>query len=191
VGNVNEAVGGFAPFGGVADFDFADALDDGLPEIAESDEGLVAHHALVDHFPDDGEFNESAGAAGARDVSRAAANELKEALLPSGDAGFLIHPAIRARAEKFSGDGERPPARFFRAARNRFHHTPIAAAANNEPLRSERSAKILRQGVMRVAFARARAAEDGDDLGVAFNMFRSGAHLRFFFTGAPRSSTMA
>ena len=107
VGNVNEALGGFAPLGGVADFDFADAFDDGLPEVAEGHEGLVAHHAFVDHFPNDREFDECPGAAGARDVAGADAHELEEALLPRGDAHFFIHPAIRARAEEFSGDRER------------------------------------------------------------------------------------
>src|SRR6266566_2575342 len=43
----------FAPRRGVAQLDFADALDDGLPEAAEHDEWARLHHAFVQHFPHD------------------------------------------------------------------------------------------------------------------------------------------
>ena len=69
IGKVDQALDGFAPRGFVAGFDFAHALDDGLPEVSDDGEGPGRHDALVEHFPDDGEFDESPRAAGAGDVA--------------------------------------------------------------------------------------------------------------------------
>src|SRR5215470_3954504 len=90
----------FAPFGGVAALDFADALDDGLPKVAEDGEGLWRHRALIEHFPHNGELDESARATGADDEAIGAVDEGEEATLPGGNAGFFVDPLVGMHAEK-------------------------------------------------------------------------------------------
>src|SRR5271169_6294799 len=161
---MHEGFAAFAPARGVAQLNFADALDDRLPEISKHDERPLAHRALVQHFPDDRELDESACAAGTGDVTAAAPDELEEAVLPRLYANFFVHPAVCARFEKPRRDGERFTTRLLRTARDGFHHTAISTTANRHSLSGEGGSQRVGLRVVRVAFTRTRAAKDGDDL---------------------------
>ena len=97
---VHQRIARLAPARRVAALDFAHAIQNRLPEIAEHDERALLHRFLVQHFPNDGEFHERARAALACDVAVAEAHEFKQALLPGRHARFFLHPAIRARRGK-------------------------------------------------------------------------------------------
>jgi len=171
-GEVDEAGVGFAPGRGVdfggrerGGFDFADAVEDGLPEVAEDDEWFCGHDALVEHFPDDGKLDQRAGAAFAGDVGVAAADEFKETVLPCLHTDFLAYPGIGATAEEGSGDSEDVAAGFAGTAGDRFHDAGVASGADAEAAGGEFAAKREGFGVVRVAFAGAGRAEDGDGFG--------------------------
>jgi len=171
-GEVDEAGVCFAPGRGVdfggrerGGFDFADAVEDGLPEVAEDDEGSCGHDALVEHLPDDGQLDERAGAAFAGDVGVAAADELEETVLPGFDADFFVHPGIGAAAEECSSDGEDFGAGLFSAARGSFHDAGVAAGADAEAAGGEFAAEREGFDVVGAAFAGTGGAEDGDSFG--------------------------
>src|SRR5262249_13887895 len=110
----------------------------------------------------------------ARDEAVAEANKFEQALLPRVHANFDVDPRIRfGCGEKFGGDAVGFSAAFFRAARQRSHHAAIASAADSESCAGERAAELTRIFVVRLAFARTRAAEDGDDF---FCNFWRGSH---------------
>src|SRR5580692_1604877 len=110
-------------------FDFAHALDDGLPEIAEGSERFHGHNRFVEHLPDDRQLDECAGAALARNKSIGEANEFEEAILPGGDADLDIDPGIRLRGEDIGGHSIGFSTGFLRASRNAGHHSAVAAGA--------------------------------------------------------------
>src|SRR5579863_2404289 len=86
------------------ELDFTDAVDDRLPEISEHCKGLWLDHGFIQHFPNDGEFDERAGAAFAGDEAVAEANQLEQAVLPGVDANFDVDPWVRFRcSEKIGG----------------------------------------------------------------------------------------
>ena len=82
-----------------------------------------------------------------------ALDQFEKPLLPRSSREPLCPPIVRARFEKFRGHRHCSPARFLRSARNRFHHSAISAAADDESLLGERRAERARLGVMRIACA--------------------------------------
>jgi hypothetical protein len=83
--------------------------------------------------------------------------------LPRVHAGFLLHPAIRARAEKAGCHGEHAAAGFPRAARDGFHYSAVAARADGKSGGCERATEFQGFHVIGMAFLRARTPEDCDD----------------------------
>src|ERR1700730_6085279 len=57
---MHELILRLAPSGCVSTFDFAHSLQNWLPEVAQHDERPLLHRFLVQHFPDHGEFDQSA-----------------------------------------------------------------------------------------------------------------------------------
>src|ERR1700730_12274919 len=155
-----------APRRSMIAFDFSHALDDRLPEISQHDEGLIAHGALVQHLPDNGEFRQSTGAAGARNVPPAALHQCKEPFLAGLHTDLFVDPPVRPRPEKSCCHRERSPSCFLCAARDGFHRARIAAAANNKSFRREGSPERLRLRITCVTLTRPRAPEDRNDLGL-------------------------
>ena len=92
---MDQAAVRFAPRSVVREFDFANALDDRLPEISEDGERLRLEHRFVQHFPNDGEFDERAGSAFARHEAVGEANQFEQAVLPGVDADFDVDPFVR------------------------------------------------------------------------------------------------
>src|SRR2546425_4856249 len=170
----------FAPRRGMAQLDFADALNDRPPEVAEHDEWARLHHAFVKLFPPHGQLDERPGPALAGDVAVAASHQFEEPRLPRVHANFLVDPTVRARLEKFRGDGERAPAGVLGAARGRLHYTAVAAGAHDEALRRERVAQLTRLGIAGVALFRTAAAKHSDDLALEHQRFLGGSYGRHY-----------
>ncbi len=82
----------FTPWPNLGKLDFAHSFDDGLPEITERGKRFDGDDRFVQHLPDDRQLHECAGAALARHKSVGEADQLKEAVLPGGDADFDIDP---------------------------------------------------------------------------------------------------
>jgi hypothetical protein len=82
--------------GRMPQLDFAHALDHRLPEISEHDQRLPAHRTLIQHFPDDGEFDQRSGPTRAGDISAPALNQFEQPGLPSFHADLFVHPPVRA-----------------------------------------------------------------------------------------------
>src|SRR5882724_1105916 len=147
----------------MAEFDFADAVEDRGPEIAENGEGLARQHGFVEHFPNDGELYERAGAAFTSYEPVGQADQLEETLLPSFHADFDVDPSIGLGFEEIRGDAVGFAAGFFGAARDRFHHAGVSAAAHRETTPRQRATEGECVGVVRIAFFWARTAKHGDD----------------------------
>jgi hypothetical protein len=160
---MHQRIARLAPSGRVPALDFAHAVQDRLPEIAQHDERALFHRFLVEHFPDDGEFHERASAAFASDVAVAEAHEFKQALLPGGYASFFFHPTICARAKKTGRYGEDASAGFARAARHGFHHAAVASGADCKSCRRERAPEFQGFHIVRMPILGTRTSEHGDD----------------------------
>ncbi len=125
-----------APARRVTHFHFAHALDDWLPEISQHDKGFSLHGTFVQHFPHNRQFHQRSRTTGARHIPAPAFDQLEQPLLPRPHANLFLHPPVRVRFEKFRRHRQRSPATFFRPARDRFHHSAVAAAADCQALRS-------------------------------------------------------
>ncbi len=101
--NMHQSTIRFAPRCWVAQLDFAHAVEDGLPEVAEYREGFGWRNFFVQHFPDHGQLHERAGSALARDEAIGEADQLKETLLPGANTYFHINPGIHFGGEKLRG----------------------------------------------------------------------------------------
>ena len=97
----------FDPARVVGNFYLAHTLNHWSPEIAERNDRLPFHDSLVDHFPDDGKFDERARSSAASHICVAATDQFEEPLLPRVDGNFFVHPLIRTRAKEFRGDSQR------------------------------------------------------------------------------------
>src|SRR6266849_5596136 len=161
--NMHQSTIRFAPRCWVAQLDFAHAVEDGLPEVAEYREGFGWRNFFVQHFPDHGQLHERAGSALARDEAIGEADQLKETLLPGANTYFHINPGIHFGGEKLRGHAVGFSAGLFCALRDPGHHSAVAAAANGETVFYEHATKCARVFVVRIALVRARAAEYGDD----------------------------
>src|SRR5262249_38767158 len=145
------------------ELDFADTIDDGSPEISQYREGFAGHHRFIEHFPNHREFDQSAGAAFAGHEAVGETDQLKQTILPGADADFDVHPGIGLGGKEIRGDAVGFAASLLGATRDSSHDTTVGAAAYREPGGGKRAAKRARFFVLRLAFERSRATEDGDD----------------------------
>src|SRR5437660_1802776 len=153
-----------APRRGVSQFHFPHAIQNRLPEVSEHRERFLRHHRLVQHFPNDCKLHERAGPAFARDKSIRAPDELKEPLFPGLHAHFEVNPRIQlCILEKIRGHAVRFSSGFLRAARHRFHHPAVTAAANGETVLRQRSPEHARLIIIPVSFVRPRTSKYRDD----------------------------
>ena len=101
---MNQFAIGFTPRAGVADLDFANAIENGRPELSQDDNGLISDDRLVQHFPYDCKFHQRASAAFAGDKAVGDAHKLKQSLLPGGHANFRVDPRVGLAPEEFRSD---------------------------------------------------------------------------------------
>src|SRR5882724_9356628 len=153
----------FAPAGCVPAFDFADTLQNRLPEIAQHDEWTTLHRFLIQHFPNHGEFDQRPRAALACDVTVAESHQFKKPFLPCCHGYFLIHPAISARSEKTGCHSEDASARFPRATRDAFHYTAITAGTDSKPGLRESFAQFHSLRIIGVTLLGTRTSKNSDD----------------------------
>src|SRR5215470_8125980 len=163
MGNVNQPAVALAPRRAVGELDFADAGDDGSPEVSEDCEGFAGHDRFVEHFPDDGELDKRTSPAFAGDEAMAEADQLKQTVLPGGNADFDVHPGISFAREKLCSNSVGLAATFFCSARHGGHHAAIGAAANGKTPCGQQTPQQTSFFIIRLAFLRTRAAEHGDD----------------------------
>ncbi len=144
-------------------FHFTHAIEDGLPEIANDGDGLGRNHGFVQHFPNDGEFDQCTGATLAGHKTVGEANQFKEALFPGFHTNFDVDEGIGVTRKEFRGYAVSLSVGFFGAARNRFHDSAVSAAADGEAMLGQQAAHLAGFAVVRVSFRRAGTTKDGDD----------------------------
>src|SRR5258708_4611980 len=163
-----------APTRVMAKLHFANAFNNGRPEISQHRQRLPRHHRLVEHLPNHGKLHQRPGSAFASHESVRHSDQFKQAILPSRHAHFHVDPRIGACAEKLRGHSVSFASAFLRAARHRLHHPAVAAAAHRKSVSCEHSAKLARLLVLRIAFSRPRTPKHRND---AFFLHRINARV--------------
>src|SRR5208282_3488682 len=85
--------------------------------------------------------------------------QFKQPLFPSFLFYLDVNPLVHVAPEEFRSHAVSFSAGFFRPARRRLHHAAITAAAHREAPFRQPATQLARLRVVRVAFARARAAK--------------------------------
>src|ERR1700691_4218216 len=136
---MNQATITFTVRAMVCQLDFANAIDDRQPKIAEDSERFAGHHRFVLHLPDHRQLGESAGAALAGHKPVAKTDQLEKTVLPGGDADLDVDPRIRFGRETIGSDSVGLSGTFLCATRNAGHHPSAATAADGESVFGQRT----------------------------------------------------
>src|SRR5256885_3359228 len=143
-GDVYDSPVRFAPRRGMSQLYSPHAIQHRYQEIPEHRKRFPFYHRFVHHLPHNRQLHKRSRAAFASDKAIAQPNQFKQPLLPRLHPHFHVNPRVRLRLKKFRRYTVRLPAGFFRATRNRFHHSAVSAAAHRESRSSQFPAQQAR-----------------------------------------------